>query len=104
MDNDPISLIKAALPEVTALLADAYSRAESLVPNHALSQEGLRNGHEIVLDYIEHNETGIAFEHLVYMLSEPPLIISNRCFQLIDAAGRALGVHPEVWRNVQHKT
>jgi len=103
MKKDPASLIKAALPEIEALMANAYKEAEPLKPDHPLAQEGLRNGHEIGLDYLEHDEAGVAFEHLIYMLIEPPLIISNHCFQLIVSAGKALGFNPEVWHHVQHE-
>ena len=36
----------------------------------------LENGGEIVLDYVDHNEARVAFEHLLYMIDEPPLVVS----------------------------
>jgi hypothetical protein len=37
MKNNLASLIKAALPEVMALMADAYKKAEPLASDHSLS-------------------------------------------------------------------
>lgn len=35
-----------------------------------LDQEGLRNGKDIITDYVRHGEAGLALEHLVYMIHE----------------------------------
>jgi hypothetical protein len=101
--NAAESLIRAALPEVMALMKEAYDRSGLLAADHPLSQEGLRNGHEIVLDYLDHNEPGVAYEHLLYMISEPPLLISEECFDLIVSAGKALRFAPEVWDVVRRR-
>jgi len=38
MKKDPASLIKEALPEIEALMANAYKEAEPLKPDHPLAQ------------------------------------------------------------------
>jgi hypothetical protein len=73
--------LKEILNEVSARINAAFAEAGHLDSDHPLSQEGLSNGTSIVLDYLEHNETRIALEHLLYMVNEPPLPLS--------AAGKA---------------
>ncbi|MGY1447540.1 MafI family immunity protein [Pseudomonas chlororaphis] len=67
------------LDEVSMLMFSEYEQLGVVPDNHALAQVGLENGREIVLDYVDHGEAGIAFEHLCYMIKEPPLIISEHC-------------------------
>jgi hypothetical protein len=68
--------LKEILNEVSARMTAAYAEAGLIDSEHPLSQEGLSNGTSIVLDYLEHNETRIALEHLLYMVNEPPLTLS----------------------------
>ena len=70
------ALIKEILSEVSVRMAYAYTEAGLIDHDHPLAQEGLSNGTPIVLDYLEHNETKIALEHLLYMVDEPPLTLS----------------------------
>lgn len=42
-----------------------------------LDQSGLRDGLDIVVDYIEHGETGVALEHLLYMVEEAELSLDD---------------------------
>jgi hypothetical protein len=70
------ALLKEILNEVSVRMAAAYADAGVIDSDHPLSQEGLSNGTSIVLDYLEHNETRIALEHLLYMVNEPPLTLS----------------------------
>ena len=46
-------------------------------PEHPLSQAGLRDGNQIVIDYSNHGEYGLALEHILYMIEEPELSISD---------------------------
>lgn len=68
--------LKEILNEVSARMNAAYAEAGHIDSDHPLSQEGISNGTSIVLDYLEHNETKIALEHLLYMVKEPPLTLS----------------------------
>lgn len=60
--------------------------------DHALAQAGLKNGSEIVLDYVDHGEAGVAFEHLLYMLTEPPLVVSERCMKILARIAKTLNM------------
>lgn len=70
------ALLKEILKEVSVSMVAVYAEAGPIDTDHPLAQEGLSNGTSIVLDYLEHNEPKIAFEHLLYMVNEPPLTLS----------------------------
>jgi hypothetical protein len=94
--------IRRALLEVEALMSRAFAAVDqSPEPGSALDQCGLRDGASIVLDYLCHNEAGIALEHLVSMVREPSLPISHEAFMLIDRAGRNMGMAPESWQDIR---
>ena len=75
---DAETLFKQVISEVSLMMAQAYAAAGSLDAKHPLSQAGLADGTLIVLDYLEHNEAKLALEHLLYMVKEPPLILSPK--------------------------
>ncbi|WP_232000360.1 hypothetical protein [Pseudomonas asplenii] len=52
-----------ALEEISGLMSNAYEQFDPVLGDHPLAQAGLRNGAEIVLDYLDHNEAGVAFDH-----------------------------------------
>lgn len=94
--NETEQLIRQALTEVGPLMERAFAEVGgSPVPGSALDQAGLTDGVGIVEDYLEHNEAGVALEHLIYMVHEPPLSISVETFQLIERAARGLGIEPD---------
>lgn len=70
------ALFEQVLGEVSVRMAEAYLQAGVLDADHPLSQAGLSNGESVVSDYLDHNEVGIALEHLLYMVKEPPLELS----------------------------
>ncbi|MGE8099522.1 DUF3630 family protein [Pseudomonas fluorescens] len=78
------------LDEVSQLMLMAYTNAGTIDANHPLAQAGLEQGASIVLDYLEHNEAGIAFEHLLYMINEPPLNISPECRTTLNRIAKTL--------------
>ncbi|QIH07790.1 MULTISPECIES: MafI family immunity protein [Pseudomonas] len=83
------------LDEASLLMAQAYQRlGDRVPPEHALAQAGLEHGREIVLDYLEHNEAGLAFEHLRYMIEEPPLVLSESAQCALLRIARYLGQAP----------
>jgi hypothetical protein len=65
---------------------------DKLPPGSALDQEGLRNGRDIVKEYIDHGEAGLALEHLVYMFHETGVNISEATRKLIVDAAIAMGM------------
>lgn len=102
---NPEDDIRRALLEVDALMSRAFAAAsQSPEPDGALDQCGLRDGADIVSDYLRHGEAGVAFEHLIYMVCELSLPISREAFTLIDRAGRTMGMAPESWQDIQPST
>ena len=93
--------IEQALSEVKALMQRAFAEAGgTAVPGSALDQAGLRDGEETVLDFLRHGEPGLALEHLLYMIQEPGLVISRPTHELIEQAGRAMGMDPALWERL----
>lgn len=72
-------------------------------PGSSLDQLSLLDGDQVVNDYIEHGEPGLAFDHLLYMVEEPPLRISHPAFEHLRAAALALGVQPSRLDHVRSK-
>jgi hypothetical protein len=70
---------ETAAHEVSTLVANAFRAAGPVADNHPLAQAGLVDGHTVVLDYLEHNEAGLAYDHLIYMVVEADLKLSKRC-------------------------
>lgn len=79
-----------ALKEISTLMSIAYEQLGPVPDDHALAQAGLEDGAEIVLDYVDHNEAGVAFEHLLYMINEPPLVVSNECMNVLARIAKTL--------------
>lgn len=93
--GDATEHIRAVLDEVMPLMRDAFEAVNYLPqPGSSLDQVYLLDGDQVVSDYIEHGELGLAFDHLLYMVQEPPLQISRLAFEHIQAVALALGVPP----------
>jgi hypothetical protein len=56
----------------------------------ALDQAGLRDGREIVVDFLLHGEAGLALEHLVYMIHETGIALSDESRNQIRKAASAM--------------
>jgi hypothetical protein len=98
----PAQLIRAALPEVATLMAQAFEAAgDPPAPDSGLDQLGLRDGAEIVEDYLAHGEPGVALDHLLYMVREPGLPISDATYALIAEAGGKMSMEPALWEDLQ---
>ena len=89
-NNDLRADFVEALREVSTLMSIAYEQLGPVPDDHALAQAGLENGTEIVLDYVDHNEAGVAFEHLLYMINEPPLVVSDECMSVLTRIAKTL--------------
>ncbi|MFG6207480.1 hypothetical protein [Pseudomonas retamae] len=90
LNNDLRADFVEALEEISTLMSIAYDQLGPVPEDHALAQAGLENGGEIVLDYIDHNEAGVAFEHLLYMINEPPLVVSEKCIKILARIAMSL--------------
>ncbi|MFQ5575053.1 MAG: hypothetical protein ACE5E0_05460, partial [Terriglobia bacterium] len=62
--------IAEAVAEVQQEVNEECQRVGIPEPGSALDQEGLRDGSATVLDYLEHGEARLAFEHLLFMITE----------------------------------
>lgn len=56
----------------------------------SLNQLGLRDGKEIVLNYIKYGEAGLALEHVLYMVSETGIILSEESQKRLSALASAM--------------
>lgn len=90
LNNDLMADFVEALEEISTLMSIAYDQLGPVPEDHALAQAGLENGGEIVLDYVDHNEAGVAFEHLLYMINEPPLVVSEKCIKILGRIAKSL--------------
>lgn len=89
----------ADIRDRTPLFQEILDEVQPLVDarRSALDSEGLNDGSAIVLDYLDHNEGGCAFWHLVYMITEPPIEISPTCLEQLARLGSSLGLEPGRW-------
>ncbi len=83
--------IRRIANEAQELLNRLYE-ADAPAIGSGLDQAGLRNGIEIVDDYLTHGEAGLALEHLIYMISEPPLRMSASSLADIQRVAEELGM------------
>lgn len=90
LNNDVRAAFVEALEEISTQMSIAYEQLGPVPEGHVLAQAGLQNGAEIVLDYFDHNEAGVAFEHLLYMINEPPLVVSEQCIKTLAGIASAL--------------
>jgi hypothetical protein len=101
IDLDIEDCIRKALSEIQVLMQRSFDEAgDTPVPGSALDQAGLRDGGEVVLDFLRHGEPGLALEHLIYMIQEPGLVISKPTHELIEQAGRAMSMDPSLWERL----
>lgn len=82
---------------VQSLINQEYEKvSNNPIPGSALDQFGLKEGKEIIVDYLKYGEAGIALDHLVYMLIETKVQISSKTKDKIISAARSLGKVHEV--------
>ena len=67
----------------------------------SLDQNGLADGGDIVMKFLNAGELGMALEHLIYMVQEPALPISPRTYACIKSAGRAMGMDERLWEKIR---
>jgi hypothetical protein len=90
-----IELIRYAAASVQLELNKLFASTE-VIEGSSLDQAGLSDGQAIVEEYLSHGENGLALEHVVYMISEPPVTITEELRkQLIEVAG-SMGIADQV--------
>lgn len=93
--------LEDALPEVSSLMAQRFAQVGGAPePGSDLDQCGLKNGAEIVRDYMASNEWGLALEHLCYMVEETALPISAKTHSAIVAAAQSMQIAPPPLRGI----
>ena len=60
-------------------------------PGTALAQAGLKDGLATVTDYLQHNETGVALHHLLYMVTETEVELAEPYKTRLAKLARRLG-------------
>lgn len=91
--SDIHAAIMSVLAEIEPLMLAAFDAVGGKPePGSALDQVFLLNGREVVEDYLLHGEPGLAFDHLVYMITEPPLSIPSQSRHRLLEAGREMGL------------
>ena len=65
--DSAVKYILGAADNAQKLIVELHRRDRD---NETFEQVGFLNGREIVKDYIDHNEWGLAWEHLLYMIHE----------------------------------
>ena len=93
-------LITEVAQEVQQALDARYAAGEPAAGS-ALDQAGLRDGADVVADYLSHGEAGVAFEHLIYMIIEPDLDLSASAYRTLTRAGELLGMPKDIWSAVR---
>lgn len=81
-------LIRSALQDVVALAE------QPLVVTHIGENRTRSECGPIVQDYLDHNEAGLAVEHLIYAIGEADLPIGPETYDAISSATDLLGVDP----------
>jgi hypothetical protein len=83
----------AVAAEAQARIDEAIARmTTSEIPGTRFDQAGLRDGLEIVEDYLREGEFGVAFDHLLYMVVETEIALSPAGIRFLEDTAAALGL------------
>ncbi len=93
--------IERAAVAVQRLALVALDHAESATTASANAPTGLYDGLEIVREYLSHNEAGVAFDHLLYMVEELDLALPEETHAEIASAGLAMGMDHSRWAGLR---
>ena len=90
---EPGDFIMSVLEDIEPLMQAAFDAVGgSPPPGSALDQVFLLDGRAVVEDYLAHGECRLAYDHLVYMINEPPLRLDGETARTLIEAGRAISV------------
>lgn len=67
--------------------------------NETFMQVGLLDGRDTIVDYLSHNEFGIALEHLLYMIHESDITFDIARVVLLHDIARSLGIRNHYTRD-----
>jgi hypothetical protein len=104
LESAPRNDIDAVAVVVQKLVDAELAKAGTVVPGSALDQAGLRDGLEVVRDYLEHDEPGVALDHVLYMIRELDLTIPADTYAALARAAGAMKVGPETLEGIKAST
>lgn len=100
--SDVENQIKEIAEDVQELIDQEFKRVNNKPSSgSALDQAGLKDGKEIVEDYLSHGEAGIALEHIVYMIAETEINISPETKRKIIYCAQKFGVSDDLEKMLQ---
>ena len=71
--------------EAQAQINELFEASDDPPPEgSALEQAGLRNGNEIIEEYLRHGELGLAVDHLRYMVEETEIELKESSILALD--------------------
>ena len=90
-------ILKEASAEIQDLVDQEFTKVNyNPLPGSNLDQAGLKGGKEIVMDYLNHGELGIALEHLIYMVEETDVRVQKETMKKIIKASKELGIETKI--------
>ena len=99
-----VQLISSIAHETQEKLNTLYAAVGEPGLGSELDQAGLRDGADIVHDYLSHGEAGVAFEHLLYMIKESHIELSADGYRDLTCAGVILEISPDKWSTIRRAT
>jgi len=61
--------------------------------DETFDQLGILDGHSQVSDFLDHNEWGLALEHVLYMIYESNIVFPSDELKALHSLAERLGVH-----------
>jgi hypothetical protein len=98
------SWIEEAALSTQELVNRRFEREQAPEPGSAVDQCGLRNGLEIIRDFLKHEEHGLALDHLLYMLEELDIALPSQVYELVVRAGRQMCYPESTWAAIKRET
>ncbi len=90
--------ILSVLTDVEPLMVAAFDEVDGTpAPGSNLDQAFLLDGRTVIEDYLNHNELGVALEHLMYMIEAPPLQIQPSTLRKIRSLHSTFDLSAENW-------
>ena len=72
-----------------SLITDLHSTHPS---DDTFDQLGILDGHSTVADFLDHNEWGLALEHVLYMVHESNIDFPSEDLSVLNSLAEKLGV------------
>lgn len=96
-DAERESKIVEIARDIQAKLDALYRSVGNPEAGSPLDQAGLRDGLNIVEDYVSHGEVGLAVEHLLYMITEPDIGLSQQDIEFLRGLCELFGIEKKRW-------